>query len=82
MGVSIDERVFALFDTVRNYALQYKHTHTHTLVSTVTSSLSLFSSGFQRRTFPSLSFQERSPVSVTSFEQQQLTTTEPQQFYN
>jgi hypothetical protein len=52
----------------------------HTLVSTVTSSLSLLGSGFQRRTFPFPMVPERSPASVTSFSQQQLATTESQQF--
>jgi hypothetical protein len=41
-----------LFDTARDYILQF--TITHTLVFTVTSSLSLFGYGFQRRTFPFL----------------------------
>jgi hypothetical protein len=40
----------AYFDTARDYTLQF--TTTHTLVSTVTSSLPLLGSGFQRRTFP------------------------------
>jgi hypothetical protein len=64
------------------------HTHTHTqclslsLVSTVTCSLLLLCNWFQRRTFRFLSVSELSLASATSFLQQQLTTTEPQQFSN
>jgi hypothetical protein len=67
-----------LFYTEHDYILQ--HTQTHTLVSTVTSSLPLLCSGFQRRTFPFLWVPERFPASATSFSQQQLTTTELQHF--
>jgi hypothetical protein len=61
-----------LFDTARDYNI------TNTLMSTVTSSLLLLGSGFQRRTFPFLWVPELSPASATSFSHQQLTTTEPQ----
>jgi hypothetical protein len=44
------------------------------------SSLPLLGKGFQRRTFPFLWVPELSSVSDTSFEQQQLTMTESQQF--
>jgi hypothetical protein len=64
-----------LFDTARDYISRF--TITPTLVSTVTSSLPMLGSGFHRRTFPLLWVPERSPASATSFEQQQLTTTEP-----
>jgi hypothetical protein len=47
-GVWIDDRFIGLFDTMRDYTLQFTITHT---VSTVTSSLPLLGSGFQRRTF-------------------------------
>jgi hypothetical protein len=43
-----------LFDTACDYTLQF--TITHTLVSTVTSSLLLLGSGSQRRTFHSSGF--------------------------
>jgi hypothetical protein len=56
--------------------------HTHSLVSTVTSSLPLLGSSFQRRTFVFLWFPELSPTSATRFSQQQLTATEPQQSSN
>jgi hypothetical protein len=55
---------------------------THTLVSTVTSSLPLLGSAFQRRTFPCPGVSKRSPASATSFYQQQLTMAELQQFSN
>jgi hypothetical protein len=48
-----------------DYTLQF--TVTHKLMSTVTSSLSLLGSGFQRRTFPFLWVPELSPVSAASF---------------
>jgi hypothetical protein len=51
-----------------------------TRLSTVTSSLPLLGSGFQRRTFFFLRIHQLSPASTTSFSQQKLTTTEPQQF--
>jgi hypothetical protein len=54
----------------------------HTLVSTFTSSLLLLGSGFQQRTFLFLWIPELSPASVTSFSQQQLTMTKPQQLSN
>jgi hypothetical protein len=66
-----------LFDPGRDYTLQVTITRTRTLVSTVTP---LLGSGFQRRAFPLLWVPELSPASATSFSQQQLTTTEPQQF--
>jgi hypothetical protein len=62
------------FDRASDYTLQF--TVTHTLMPTVTSSLPLLSSGFQRRTFPFLW------VPATNFSQQQVTTTEPQQSSN
>jgi hypothetical protein len=51
--------------------------HTNTLVSTLTSSLPLLGSGFQRRTFLFLCDPE-----LSSCLTYQLTTTEPQQFSN
>jgi hypothetical protein len=46
----------------------HTHTHTHILVSTVTSSLPLLGSGFQRWTFfPFLCVPELFPASATSF---------------
>jgi hypothetical protein len=63
-----------------DYTLQI--TVTHTPVSTVLFSLSLFGGNFQWRTFPFLWFPERSPASATSFSQQQLATTEPQKSSN
>jgi hypothetical protein len=68
-------RFIAHFDIARDYTLQF--TNTHTILSTVMSSLRLFGRGFQRRTFPFQWFLEQSPASATSFQQQQLTTTEP-----
>jgi hypothetical protein len=53
--------------------------HTHTLMSTVMSSLPLLGSGFQRWAFPFLWVPELSQASAISFQQQQLTTTETQQ---
>jgi hypothetical protein len=41
-------------DTARDYILQFTITHTLLLMSTVTPSLPLLGSGFQRRTFPLL----------------------------
>jgi hypothetical protein len=59
----------AHIDTACDYTLHF--TITHTLMSTVTSSLLLLGSGFQWRTLP---------ASAASFSQEQLTMTEPQQF--
>jgi hypothetical protein len=69
-----------LFDTARDYNLQFTITltHTHTLVSTVTSSLAIVGSGFQRQTFSFLRVPELLPASATSFSQQRRTKTEPQ----
>jgi hypothetical protein len=53
-GVKLMTRFIAHFDTEGDYTLQF--TITHTLVSTVTSSLPLLGSGFKRRTFPSSVF--------------------------
>jgi hypothetical protein len=64
-----------LFDTVSDYTLQFAVTHT--IVSTVTPSLSLLGSGFPLRIFPFLCVPEMSAASGTSFSQQQLSTTEP-----
>jgi hypothetical protein len=61
-----------LFDTARDYTLQF----------TVTSSLPLLGSGFQRRTFSFRWVPELSPASSTSFLEQQLKTAEPQQSSN
>jgi hypothetical protein len=53
------------FDTARECTLQFTYTHTHTqthiLVSTVTSSLLLLGSGFQRRMIPFLQVPELFP---------------------
>jgi hypothetical protein len=65
-----------VFDTAGDYTLQF--TVTHTLVSTVTSSLPLFGTGFQPRTSLFLWVPELSPASATSFTQQQLTPTAAQ----
>jgi hypothetical protein len=69
-----------LFDTVRDFTSHF--TVTHTPISTVTTSLPLLGGSFQRWTSPFLWVPELSPVSATSFSQQQLTTTEPMQFSN
>jgi hypothetical protein len=69
-----------LFDSARDYTLYFAITHT--LVPTVTSSLPLLCSGFQRRTFLFLWVPELSTASATSFKQQQLTTTERQRSSN
>jgi hypothetical protein len=53
------------FDTAREYTLQL--TITHTLVATVTSSLPLLDSGFQRQTFLFIWVPELSPASAVSF---------------
>jgi hypothetical protein len=53
--------------------------YTHTLVTTIKSSLQLLGTGFQMRTFHILWVPELSPASATNFSQQQLTMTEPQQ---
>jgi hypothetical protein len=58
-----------LLDTAR--------TPPHNILSTVTTSLPLLGSGFQRWMFPFLWVPELFPASGTSFLQQQLTTTEP-----
>jgi hypothetical protein len=56
-------------------------TTAHTLVFSVCClHQSLSGNGFQLRMFPFLWVPELSPASATSFSQQQLTTTEPQQF--
>jgi hypothetical protein len=52
------------------------YTHTHTSVHS-TSSIPLFGSGFQLRTFPFLRVVELAPASATSFPHQHLTTTGP-----
>jgi hypothetical protein len=57
--------LIAHFDTECDYTLQF--TITHILVSTVTSSLPLLGSGFQRRIFPFLLVPNLSPASATSF---------------
>jgi hypothetical protein len=75
-------RFIGHFDTAKAYTLQSTITHTHILVSTVTSSLSLLGSGFQRRPLPFLWVTELSPTSATSFSQQQITTTKPQRLSN
>jgi hypothetical protein len=62
----------ALFDTARDYTLQFSITHT--LVSAVTFPLPLLGSGFQRRIFPFLRVSELSPASASSFSEQQHTT--------
>jgi hypothetical protein len=79
-GFGLVIEFIGLFDTASDYALQI--TVTHRLVFSVTSSLQLLGSGFQRRKFPFLWVPELSPALATSFLQQQLTMTEPQQFSN
>jgi hypothetical protein len=64
-GFGLMTRLIALFDTARDYTLQFSTTHT--LVPTVASSLLLLGSGFQRRTFSFLWFPELSPASASSF---------------
>jgi hypothetical protein len=64
-----------IYFTVHCYT--HTHTHTHTSVSTVTSSLPLLGSGFQRRNLLFLWVPGLSPASATSFLQQQNTRTEP-----
>jgi hypothetical protein len=70
-GFGLMTRFNAHFDTARDYTLQFTvthaRTHTHTLVFTVTSSLPLLGSGFQRRTFAFLWVPELAPASATSF---------------
>jgi hypothetical protein len=61
------------------HAHTHTHTHTHTLVSTAISTLSLPGSGFQHWIISFLWVSQLSPASATSFSQQQLTTTVPQQ---
>jgi hypothetical protein len=58
---------FRLFNTGRDSTLHFTITHTNTIVSTVTSSLPLLGSDFQRRTFRFLSVPELYPASATSF---------------
>jgi hypothetical protein len=58
-------RFIGLFDTGHDYNLDF--TVTHTLVSTVTSSLPLFGSSFQLHMFPFLWVPELSLASATSF---------------
>jgi hypothetical protein len=75
-GVNIDrfwinDRIYwtLCYSSWLNFTVHcYTHTHArmHTLVSTVTSSLPLLTSGFQRRTFPFLWVPELSPTSATS----------------
>jgi hypothetical protein len=67
-------------DTAHDHILHL--TITHALVSTVTSSLPLLGSGFQRPTFPFFCVPKLFPPSATSLYHQQLTATEPQQFCN
>jgi hypothetical protein len=65
-GLWIDDRIYwTPWHTTRDYILQV--TITHTLVFTVTSSLSLLCSGFQWRTFPFLRVPQLSPASATSY---------------
>jgi hypothetical protein len=52
MGFALMSGFIGLFDTAREYTFQF--TISHTLVSTVTPSLPLLGSGFQRWTFPFL----------------------------
>jgi hypothetical protein len=54
MGFGLINGFIVLFDTAHDYTLQFTITQTHTLVSTVTSSLPLLGSGFQQWTFPHL----------------------------
>jgi hypothetical protein len=68
-GFWIDVQIYWTLDTARDYTLQFNITHT--LVSTVTSSLPLLGSGFQRRIF-TVWVPELSPASTTSFSEQQL----------
>jgi hypothetical protein len=79
-GFGLMTGFIGLFRLARDYTLQYTvtrtHTNIHVLVSTVTSSLPLLDSAFQRRTFPFLWVSELSPASATNFSQQQLTRTE------
>jgi hypothetical protein len=65
IGLFDTARDIGLFDTAREYALQF--TITHTLVPTITSSLQLLDSGFQRQTFPFLWVLELSPAPATRF---------------
>jgi hypothetical protein len=67
-----------LFDTARDYTLQYTVTHARI----VTYSLPLLGSGFQGLMFPFLWVPELFTASDTSFSQQQLTTTEPRRLSN
>jgi hypothetical protein len=67
MGVGLVIGFIRLFDTARDYNLQF--TVTHTLLPTVTSPLLLLGSGFQRRTFPSLCFPGLSLALATGFSQ-------------
>jgi hypothetical protein len=64
-GVGIDDRIYwtIWYSAWLHFTVQ---THTHTLESTVTSSLPLLGSGFQRRTFPFLWVPEQSLASATS----------------
>jgi hypothetical protein len=79
-GFWSDDSIYCtLWYTTRDYTLQVTVTHTHTLMSTVTSSLLLLGSGFQQRTSPFFWVPELSPASATNFSQQRLTTSEPQQ---
>jgi hypothetical protein len=69
-GLWVDCRIYWIFwyNTWLHFTF---HCYTHTLVSVVTSSLALLSSGFQRRTFPFLWILDMSP----SPNYQLLTTT-------
>jgi hypothetical protein len=92
MDFGLMTRFTGIFDKAPDQTLQLTITHTHTcmhawmlslsLLFTVTSSLSLLGSHFQQWTFPFIWVSELAPATATSFYQQQLTTAEPQQFFN
>jgi hypothetical protein len=64
-------------------ARTHTHTHMHAHSSThITSSLSLFCSGFQWQTFPLLCVPQLSMASATSLLQQQIKTADPQHLSN
>jgi hypothetical protein len=73
-GFGLMTGFIGLFDTARDYNFHF--TVAQILVSTVTSSLPLHGSGFQRRTLPFLWVPELSLASATSFSYQQFRTTE------
>jgi hypothetical protein len=75
-GFWIDDRIIGLFDTARDYILQFTRTRVHGHIFTSRCSVAAFNGGRS----PSSGFPKLWPASDDSFSHQQVTTTKPQQF--